>query len=343
MAQKELPYRFDGKDRHMTPPGKREEYVRSVLEKKFGVKDPLRWIAVQAEADVPDTGSWHDVWLQEPSPFKLDEGRGIELLRDYGERVAPFVLRGQESTADVIASLMDRAKAELFDSESGYFLVVPQPLELFKLHRSPIFNTASCNVYSSEDFTSEEYWGLLEATVFRAWKDEDRVKSVEARSLICKPYAKAIADAAHEADDEYGRATILGTLSRNGYPFKESKDLQKINHIVVWTAEDGGLEAWLFDGSSFTPDSFQESAVPLLLPRSASSIDEVLYGETGWLFKTRKLVALLRDLSRYHQTLWLMSCCMSKRGEPPLVDEDILFVKQCRLKHPLPDGGKKLF
>ncbi len=343
MTQKELPFRSDGKDRRLATSGKREEYVRSVLEKRFSIKDPLRWIAAQADADEPDFGSWHDVWLKEPSPFELDGERGIRLLRDFGERVAPFVLRGQDSTTDVLASLVDRSKAELFDSESGYYLIVTQPIELFKLHREPIFNTASCNVYSSEDFTPEEYWGLLEATVFRAWKEEDRPKSAEARSLVCRPYAEAIEREFCIAYEAYDRATILGTLSRNGYPFKERNDLQKINNIVVWTAEAGRLEAWLFDGSVFTPDSFQESAVPLLLPRSTSNVDEVLYGETGWLFKTRKLVTVLRDLSRYHQTLWLMSCCMSKRGEPPQADEDILFVRQCRLKHTLPEGGKKLF
>lgn len=342
------PYREDGKDRGPKPPSQREQFILEMLEKRFGVKDPQRWIVAQAEADHPDERGWEAIFGKAAQSFALDDDKCRILLRKFAHRVldTDLLTVTAESTTYLLMCQLVMSESEIYDADGGYYWLSQNSTKVFKLQQGSRDNSSSCNVYSSADFTPQDFWMLVSASIFWAWNGNDKSKAAEARPCVCEPLAEAIAEAVHKAGEEYERMTVLGSQryfpSYPGIKLQDVGDAEKINCVVVWDRVADKYVAWLFDGAIFTPDSFTDPR-PVTLESSAQNIDERLRGTTGrWPFKTRTLQQDLNFLWIYNQRLAVMACCMNQPGGPALPFEKILYAHVSRLKGDIPQGGEKL-
>ncbi len=343
MSQDALTYRDDGQNRSPVKPSSREEFIRAELEKKFGVKDPQRWIAVQKEAERPDVESWRMV-LRADFRIRLpDEAFCIALFRRFGERVHYPPDPAQSSAFYLVASLLDRLDVELYAGKGGYYLVTSEQGRLLRF-RTAESSSAKFRRYGEIDLTDiEEGVALLESTIFPVWEAGGELDE-QACSFVCEPYAKAIEAAAHEADEQYGRATIVGWKVRHSLTDvgTEMRAALAIPHVVVWTCDKGVYHAWRFKGEEFTPDSFI-NCTPERTEMTELNVEEFLYGSTGvWIFQTRHLLEMLKHLWKMNLPPNILRCTMSKRGEPPQPDEEILFIQKSRIRGQLPSGGDQL-
>lgn len=338
-----FPYRIAEEMQAPKPPSNRDEFVRATLEKKFSVNDARRWFTEQAAAKQPDVDTWRKV-MRTVSKIRLpDMTAWILLLNEFGERVHFAGIRAHESATHRLASLLDQQAVELYVRDKGYYLVASEPVELLKFHADK-GTDGPCRFCGVSFNDAEEKIVLLQSTLFRAWQFGDDAERQRARALVCGPYLAAVADEAHEAEDAYGRATIVGwgVVRYKSHSSTESDIALRIPRVVVWDhATVNSFMAWLYDGSLFSPDSFVASAPDRYI--CPSKVDDVLYGYSGRLFKTRNLLEKLRELHETGNSLCIVSSRMSRMGEPPQLDEDILFVQRSSLRSGRwPEGGKRL-
>ncbi len=329
-------------DHGSVKPSNRELFIRAALEKKFGVKDPERWIVAQSEADEPaavnrSTSNWSNVWHKCPQPLALDVGRCIWLLRKYCKRLTPPDILEPQSVTYTMVKLLILTEVELFDAGDGYYLVIPGQDRLYKLHQGPRDNGTRCHVYSTAEFTPAEYYGLIDASIFWAWRGTDREKAAEARAYICGIYAKAIEDAAHEAEEDYERSLIaqgkvdLGPATAVA-SVEETRLFRQALFTVVYENDKGVITAELFSGDRFTPESFRDVEVHLI-DLSRCRLDDFLRGtERRFIFKRRILDHTIRDAAKKGKKLCFVTV---KENDIPI---NILLADRTALKGTMPTG-----
>jgi hypothetical protein len=313
MTQAESPYRVDGVERIVQPSSnKRKAYVNGKLRARFAVDKAEAWIKTQKEARLPDIEKWNVILT---SIFLIDVPPS-ELLRRFGKKMS----REEVENVGGVVDILDFEKVEIYGVPALRFVVEKKsPQAVLTIHDE---------TYRLGDVYDESK-GLIIHTLLRAWQDQDPGLWEEARKMLCEPYEKAIDEAAQKLREGYDGATIIGPIFTPPGDWKRGP--LKIKRVVVWSPSSIGISAVKYDGSDFTPDSFNDQGVERR-PYPGLSPAALLYGSDGVVFKSRMLEAVIRDFSNGGCHMCILA----------LPGEEILFADKACLTGPPPEHGEQL-
>ncbi|MFA4953950.1 MAG: hypothetical protein WC641_01405 [Patescibacteria group bacterium] len=312
MTQTGSPYREDGVERKIQPSSnKREAYVNSKLRAQFAVDKAEAWIKAQKEARFPDAERWNGILTS----IFLVEVPSSELLRRFGKKMS----REEAEKAGGVVGILDFEKVEIYGVPALRFVVEKKSPQIIHAINDETYRLG--DVY---------YKNLIVHTLLRAWQDQDSDLWEGARKILCEPYEKAIDEAAQTLREGYDGATIIGPIYTPPGDWKRGP--LKIKRVVVWISPSiKPISAVKYDGSDFTPDSFNDQGVERR-PYPGLSPAALLYGSDGVVFKSRMLEAVIRDFSNGGCHMCILA----------LPGEEILFADKACLTGPPPENGEQL-
>lgn len=315
----ESPYRSDGVDRKLRiGSDKCEEYVRSCLKRAFGRADAAKWIADQQLMEYPDAEGWRGILRDEVS----GDLEPISLLKKFG-------VPAKDIPRESRAWLFDPEKSDIYLADDEAFFILTHDGDLLHYSSDELARVgpsiAKIRLGRTFEFVERMRLDLLEASVFRAWRDQRT--TVEARKFLCEPYSQAIAEAAAKARSVYAAATIIRSPSGDSQlPFR-------MRRVVVWGGKFNAkpTAAWLCAGSQFNPDSFRHTVSDWVI--WGVTAHDLLFDKTDGLWSRRRVEEVIEEFSRRGRSLFIIGCCDG---------EGILFAHQSELCGPSPPLGEKL-